>query len=46
MINMLDYGMNAGYHHFEQNVACGKWIKSTWQTMVAMKAAGIPIGRE
>ena len=43
MINMFDYGENAGYNHFEQNLACGKWIKATWEQMKAMHAAGIPL---
>jgi hypothetical protein len=43
MINMLDYGQNARYHHFEQNLACARWIRATWQQMTAMHAAGIPL---
>src|SRR3990172_7161849 len=43
MINMLDYGMNARYNHFEHNLACGRWIKATWQQMKAMYAAGVPL---
>ena len=43
MINMFDYGENAGYNHFEQNLACGQWIKATWEQMKAMHSAGIPL---
>ena len=43
MINLPDYGMNARYSLFEHNVACGKWIRATWDQMKAMHAAGIAL---
>ncbi len=43
MINLPDYGMNAKYSLFEHNVACGKWIRATWDQLKAMHVAGIPL---
>lgn len=43
MINITDYGENAGYSIFEHNIAVGKWIRATWAQMKAMHAAGIPL---
>ena len=35
MIDMADYGENARYSLFEQNVAIASWLRSTWDDMVA-----------
>ncbi|WP_028999090.1 xylose isomerase [Azohydromonas australica] len=35
MIDMADYGENAKYSLFEQNVAIAKWLRSTWDEIVA-----------
>jgi hypothetical protein len=43
MINITDYGENAGYSIFENNIACARWIQATWAQMKAMHAAGIPL---
>jgi len=34
MIDMADYGENAKYSLFEQNVAIAEWIRSTWDEIV------------
>ncbi|NIO07225.1 MAG: hypothetical protein GTO40_04205 [Deltaproteobacteria bacterium] len=43
MIDTLDYGKNAKYSLFEHNVACARWIRSTWEQLKAMSEAGIPL---
>jgi hypothetical protein len=43
MINLPDYGMNAGYSLIEHNAACARWIRDTWQQMNAMRLADLPI---
>ena len=43
MINLIDYGENARYSIFEQNVACARWIRATWTQMKAMHTANIPL---
>jgi hypothetical protein len=43
MINLPDYGENAGYSLFEQNVACARWIRESWNQMRAMQQAGLPL---
>lgn len=43
MITSEDYGMNVGYSVWEHNVAAARWIRSTWQQIVAMRDAGIPL---
>ena len=43
MINITDYGENAGYSIFEHNIACAKWIRATWAHMKAIHAAGLPL---
>ena len=43
MINITDYGENAGYSIFENNIACAKWIRATWAHMKALHAAGLPL---
>ena len=35
MIDMADYGENAKYSLFDQNVAIAEWIRSTWDELVA-----------
>jgi len=35
MIDMADYGENAKYSLFEQNVAIAKWLRTTWDEVVA-----------
>ena len=42
MINLPDYGMNAGYSLIEHNAACARWIRQTWQQLNAMDRAGVP----
>ncbi len=41
MINITDYGENAGYSIFENNIACARWIRATWAQMKSMHAAGV-----
>ena len=43
MINLADYGENAGYSIFEHNIAVAKWIRATWAHMKAIHAAGLPL---
>ena len=43
MIAVHDYGMNAKYSLWEHNLACGQWIRETWNQLSAMHAAGIPL---
>jgi len=43
MIDTQDYGQNAKYSLFEHNVACARWIRSTWERMKAIQAAGLPL---
>jgi hypothetical protein len=35
MIDMADYGENAKYSLFDQNVAIATWIRKTWDELVA-----------
>ncbi|MCW5663867.1 MAG: xylose isomerase [Piscinibacter sp.] len=39
MIDMADYGENAKYSLFEQNVAIATWIRSTWDELAAEEMA-------
>ena len=32
-IPFQDYGENAKYSIFEQNVACARWMRETWQSL-------------
>ncbi|VTU30408.1 xylose isomerase [Variovorax sp. PBL-E5] len=41
MINLPDYGLNARYDLFEQNVAAARFIRSAWDEAVALDAAGV-----
>jgi hypothetical protein len=43
MINLTDYGENAGYSIFENNIACARWLRATWSQLKAMHACGIPL---
>jgi hypothetical protein len=36
MINLPDYGTNAKYSLIEQNIACAKWIRATWEELSAV----------
>ena len=33
MINLPDYGMNVKYSLIEQNIACARWIRATWDEL-------------
>ncbi|MCC7066625.1 MAG: xylose isomerase [Planctomycetes bacterium] len=46
MIDMADYGENAKYSLFEQNVAIATWIRRTWDEMVDQEAANRARGRD
>ena len=35
MINLPDYGMGAKYSLIEHNIACARWIRDTWEELVA-----------
>jgi hypothetical protein len=39
MISNADYGQNAGYSIFENNIACARWIRKTWNEMKEAQAA-------
>jgi hypothetical protein len=41
MIDLLDYGQNAKYSLFDQNVACARWIRDRWAQLKAMDLCGI-----
>jgi len=46
MIDMADYGENAKYSLFDQNVAIATWIRRTWDEMVQEVAAKGASGRD
>ena len=46
MIDMADYGENAKYSLFEQNVAIATWIRDTWDKLVDEHAASYPPNAE
>jgi len=39
MISLPDYGTNAKYSLIEQNIACAKWIRVTWEDLSAVHKA-------
>ena len=41
MINLPDYGLNAKYDLFEQNVECARFIRQAWEEVKALHAAGL-----
>lgn len=43
MIDLLDYGENAKYSLFENNVACARWIWSEWARLQVIQAQQKPL---
>ncbi|WP_137918971.1 xylose isomerase [Hydrogenophaga sp. 2FB] len=42
MIDMADYGENAKYSLFDQNVAIARWLRSTWDSIAAESPRSLP----
>jgi hypothetical protein len=41
MIDLFDYGENAKYSLFENNVACARWIREEWVRLKGLQRLGL-----